>query len=88
MKWLTKSDLPPSLPKGWNGLNKLIAEEGFPAGRMSGRNRIWTEKEVDDWLLSRPSAKGFLRGRAKQLAAMPAAPAPQGQQVDLEDLLG
>ena len=69
MEWLTKDDLSEKkkLPSSWTALNKLISKEGFPPGRMVGRNRIWPEKEVDDWLLSRPSAKCSLRGRAKTL---------------------
>ena len=70
MIWLAFSDLAERkrLPKTWMGINRLIRDEGFPPGRMVGRNCIWPEKAVDDWLLSRPTAKCFLRGRAKQLA--------------------
>jgi hypothetical protein len=67
VKWLVKSDLPPGVPKSWTGLNNAIKNEGFPPGRMCGRNRIWTEDEVDEWLLNRPAAKTFLRGRARAL---------------------
>jgi hypothetical protein len=68
----------------------MIEKEGFPAGVMVGRNRLWPEEQIDAWIASRPSAKSFLRGRAKQLAAAKPTPAPapqQEQQVDLEDLL-
>jgi hypothetical protein len=69
VNWLVKDDLSElkKLPSSWTGINKLIREEDFPPGRMVGRNRIWLEQEVDDWLLSRSTAKCFLRGRAKTL---------------------
>jgi hypothetical protein len=70
MRWLVKSDLSElkKLPASWTAINKLIKEAGLPPGRMCGRNRIWSEQEIDEWLLNRPTAKTFLRGRAKQLA--------------------
>ena len=69
MNWLVKDDLSEhkKLPSSWTALNRLIREEGFPPGRIAGRNRIWQELEVDRWLLSRPTDKSFLRGRAKTL---------------------
>ena len=73
MNWLVKDDLSElkKLPESWTALNRLIREEGFPPGRIIGRNRIWLEQEVDDWLLSRSTAKCRLRGRARQLAERP-----------------
>jgi hypothetical protein len=69
MRWLVKSDLSEDkkLPSSWTAINKLIKQEGFPPGRMCGRNRIWSEQEIDEWLLNRPTDKSFLRGRAKTL---------------------
>jgi hypothetical protein len=69
VNWLVKDDLSrlKKLPSSWTGLNRLIREEGFPAGIMVGRNRIWQETSVDEWLLSRSTDKSFLRGRAKTL---------------------
>jgi hypothetical protein len=52
----------------WTTLNRWIAEEGFPPGRLVGRIRLWTEPEIMDWFMARPSAKAELRGRAKELA--------------------
>jgi predicted DNA-binding transcriptional regulator AlpA len=71
MRWLVKSELAEikKLPSSWTAINKLIKEEGFPPGRMCGRNRIWHEQEIDEWMLNRPTAKSFLRGRAKALVA-------------------
>jgi predicted DNA-binding transcriptional regulator AlpA len=50
-------------------LRNRIERDGFPAGRMIGRNaRAWTEPEVDDWVMSRPSAGPAARGAAKAKA--------------------
>jgi len=69
VKWLVMSDLAAlkKLPASWTAINKLIKQQGFPPGRIVGRNRIWLEQEVDDWHLSRSTAKCKLRGRAKTL---------------------
>jgi hypothetical protein len=69
VNWLVKDDLSKlkKLPRSWTALNRLIREEGFPPGHIAGRNRIWLESSVDDWLLSRSTDKSFLRGRAKTL---------------------
>jgi len=42
MKWLVMADLAEQkkLARTWTALNDLIKNEGFPPGRMSGRNRI------------------------------------------------
>lgn len=53
----------------WTTLNRWIVEDGFPPGRLIGRNRVWTEAEVSAWIESRPTGKATLRGRAKHLAA-------------------
>ena len=55
------------LARNWNTLNRWIKEEGFPPGRLIGRNRVWTEAEVMAWVESRPTGKAALRGRAKTL---------------------
>ena len=52
----------------WNTLNKWIDERGFPPGRMLGRNRVWTEREVFAWIEAQPSDKS-LRGFTKKFAA-------------------
>jgi hypothetical protein len=86
--WLAFSDLAERkrLPKTWMGINRLIRDEGFPPGRMVGRNRIWREKDVDEWLLSRPTDKSFLRGRARTLVegARPPEISKPGPSVDAE----
>jgi predicted DNA-binding transcriptional regulator AlpA len=49
----------------WPALNRRIANEGFPPGRLIGRKRLWTEAEVTAWIESRPVGKAPLRGWAK-----------------------
>jgi hypothetical protein len=51
----------------WPQLRRLQENAGFPLGRMLSPNtRGWTEKEVDDWIASRPPANLTpLRGGAK-----------------------
>jgi hypothetical protein len=56
-----------NLAHNWPTINRWIEQEGFPPGRMIGRNRVWLEDEVKDWIKSRSSAKTPLRGRAKEL---------------------
>lgn len=48
-------------------LHRMIRDHGFPAGRLITPNcRAWTEKEVDDWLASRPSkAKSNVARKSK-----------------------
>jgi len=49
----------------WVTLNKRIDQEGFPAGRLLGKNtRVWDELEVVAWLDSRPTARLPSRVRA------------------------
>jgi predicted DNA-binding transcriptional regulator AlpA len=88
VNWLVKDDLSElkKLPSSWTALNRLIREEHFPPGRIAGRNRIWLEQEVDEWLLSRSTDKAFLRGRAKQLIAEARPPeiSKPGPSVDAE----
>jgi predicted DNA-binding transcriptional regulator AlpA len=55
------------LVQTWTTLNRWIDELGFPPGRIIGRNRVWTEAEVSEWIEGRPSAKLPLKGRAKDL---------------------
>jgi predicted DNA-binding transcriptional regulator AlpA len=43
--------------RSWPMLRRRIDRDGFPRGRMLGPNtRVWSEKEIDDWLSSRPTA--------------------------------
>lgn len=38
-------------------LQRWIDVEGFPPGRMLGRNtRAWTSVEIEEWVASRPTA--------------------------------
>jgi hypothetical protein len=41
----------------WPSLKRRVQQDGFPAGRYIGSNRIWTEEEVEAWWNSRPKAK-------------------------------
>jgi len=39
----------------WAGLRHLQLHAGFPLGRLLGpSSRVWSTKEVADWLASRP----------------------------------
>jgi predicted DNA-binding transcriptional regulator AlpA len=41
--------------ENWAQLQRLIKQQGFPAGRLLGPNtRVWTEDEVVDWVSTRP----------------------------------
>jgi hypothetical protein len=71
------------LVQTWTTLNRWIDELGFPAGRIIGRNRVWTEAEVSQWIEDRPSGRLPLRGRAKQLVE----DARSQDQIDLEELV-
>ena len=43
----------------WVTLEIWVAKQGFPPGRYLGPNtRAWTEAEINEWLESRPSARG------------------------------
>jgi hypothetical protein len=53
------------LTSSWNETNRKIDTQGFPPGRMVGRRRIWTEREVLAWLEARPSDRVPPRGAAK-----------------------
>jgi predicted DNA-binding transcriptional regulator AlpA len=55
------------LANNWTTLNRRIANEGFPPGKLIGRRRVWTESSVVEWVESRPTAKAPLRGFAKRL---------------------
>lgn len=71
MRLLRFKDLgepPLKLVNTWTTLNRWIEQEGFPRGRLIGRDRIWVEAEVLKWVESRPARKTPPRGRAKQLA--------------------
>jgi hypothetical protein len=42
----------------WPTLARWIAREGFPPGHLIAANtRVWTEAEIDEWLMSKPTAK-------------------------------
>jgi predicted DNA-binding transcriptional regulator AlpA len=42
----------------WPTLQRWIREEGFPPGRLLGKNtRAWTEQEIADWIESRPAER-------------------------------
>ena len=43
-------------------LDKWIREQGFPCGRIVGRNRVWLEAEVLAWIEARPSDRAPLKG--------------------------
>ena len=48
----------------WATINKWIDERGFPPGRLIGRQRAWTEREVFEWIEAQPSdksKKGFAK---------------------------
>lgn len=47
---------------------RCIDEQGFPPGRIVAGKRLWTEAEIEEWVLAQPSDKLPSRGRAKQLA--------------------
>jgi predicted DNA-binding transcriptional regulator AlpA len=68
----TAAVLPPPLPTylrfadlkaaklifSWATLMRLIDREGFPIGRMLGRNtRVWTIDEIESWLAARPTER-------------------------------
>jgi len=53
----------------WQTLNKWVDERGFPAGRMIGRFRTWTEAEVMAWIESQSQAKLKPRGAVKRRSA-------------------
>ena len=40
----------------WPTLKRWIDSEGFPPGRMLGKNtRAWTESEINEWIAGRPA---------------------------------
>jgi predicted DNA-binding transcriptional regulator AlpA len=45
-------------------LRRWIEQEGFPPGRWLGPNtRVWTETEINQWLLNRPYARADMMRR-------------------------
>lgn len=51
----------------WPTLQARIKDDGFPRGRMLGKNtRAWTVAEIEDWINSRP-----VKGPAPKGAAAP-----------------
>jgi hypothetical protein len=57
--WLRFRDLKDrGIINSWPMLRRRIERDGFPPGRMLGPNtRAWSEKEIERWLASRPTAK-------------------------------
>jgi predicted DNA-binding transcriptional regulator AlpA len=54
------------IARSWAQLKNLQRRYGFPVGRMlSANSRVWTEQEVDEWLVDRPVEGPELRGAAK-----------------------
>ncbi len=73
MKVLRFKDLQDAgLVSSWTALKHLIEKNGFPVGRyLSANTRVWTDEEVDEWVLSRPLATepvAAKRGAAARLA--------------------
>jgi predicted DNA-binding transcriptional regulator AlpA len=56
------------IASSWSTLNRRIANEGFPPGRLIGRRRFWKAEDVSAWFDTRPTAKAPLRGWAKRKA--------------------
>lgn len=48
-------------------LNECIDNRDFPPGRIVAGKRVWTEAEIEEWILRQPSEKLPPRGRAKHL---------------------
>jgi hypothetical protein len=47
-----------NIVRNWPSLQRLVAEENFPPGRLFGPNtRAWTVDEVQAWLAARPTAR-------------------------------
>jgi predicted DNA-binding transcriptional regulator AlpA len=43
------------LIENWPTLRRRIESHGFPPGRLLGPNtRVWTEREIEVWFVSRP----------------------------------
>jgi hypothetical protein len=60
--------------QSWAELKALIDNCGFPTGRLLGpQTRVWETGEVADWLASRPTEKGPLKGVAKAVVEAKAA---------------
>ena len=58
--------------RNWTTLRNRIRNDGFPAGRMTGRNeRTWTEAEIDEWITSCPVAGPAPRGAAARPRGRP-----------------
>jgi predicted DNA-binding transcriptional regulator AlpA len=41
----------------WPTLKRRVTQDNFPPGRYIGKNRVWTEDEVEAWWDSRPKAE-------------------------------
>ena len=49
-------------------LAKWIREQGFPPGRLVGKNRVWTDVEVFAWITARPSDKAPPKGAVSDMS--------------------
>jgi predicted DNA-binding transcriptional regulator AlpA len=49
-------------------LKSWIEKYNFPAGKMAGSERVWTEEEVDTWLANCQTEGPELRGAARAKA--------------------
>jgi predicted DNA-binding transcriptional regulator AlpA len=48
-------------------LDRNIKNLGFPPGRLLSPNvRVWTEEEVEAWIVSRPTGRKAVPARAKE----------------------
>jgi predicted DNA-binding transcriptional regulator AlpA len=60
------------LVKTWTTLNRWIDQEGFPPGRLIGRNRVWTEAEVWAWIgPAPPASRSYAEGLSSSSRAKP-----------------
>jgi predicted DNA-binding transcriptional regulator AlpA len=59
MKWLRFPDLvEKGVVQSKQTLQRLIDKEGFPPGVMITPNaRSWSEDDIDNWILARPTAR-------------------------------
>ena len=67
-KFYRFSDIKASgLAPNWPTLRRWQAKLGFPPGTLMGENsRVWTGKELNEYVRSRPVGPAPLRGIAKR----------------------